>query len=271
MDMMKHVVVKNDLEAMKVSLLKEVEAQTKVSIDMAVDPLRSEISELKSRVGAMEAVGSLDRASKDKIAQLEGAIARLRRDPPTASQNTTAVFGGLNGASSKIEVDKWVSYVLRAVNAPVAGEIFTKGAFEDFNGVAFAKFASVDDMSNAVEKVRKAALEYDGRKIWAAPDQVLEARVLNGLLFATKSLLTTWGEDRQSLWVDLEQSTVLFNKEEVLRAKIIDNNIVIDYGIEWKEYLQSNGNEWDEKLRTYQEKLNKRPLPKGSGKGKKKE
>jgi hypothetical protein len=46
---------------------------------------------------------------------------------------------------------------------------------------------------------------------------------------------------------------------------------VINYGTEWKEYLQSNGNEWDEKLRTYQEKLNKRPLPKGSGKEKKRE
>ena len=57
MEMMGKVVVKDDIEAMKASLTKDFEVKTKEPISEAVDPLKSELRELKERIVAVEVSG----------------------------------------------------------------------------------------------------------------------------------------------------------------------------------------------------------------------
>ena len=57
MEMMGKVAVKDDIEAMKASLTKDFEVKTKEAISEAVDPLKSELHELKERIVAVEVSG----------------------------------------------------------------------------------------------------------------------------------------------------------------------------------------------------------------------
>ena len=104
MEMMKNVAVKEDLVEMEKSLMKEVDANTKVCISEAVGPVKSELHELKTRVGALEIQQQqqqqqqqqgVDETLVQMVKAIENTIAELNIVPAQGSKNnSTAVVGG---------------------------------------------------------------------------------------------------------------------------------------------------------------------------------
>lgn len=119
MEMLNHVAGKDDLENMKVSMMREVDTNTKVSIAEAVGPLKLELHDLKGRVAVMEASGCAgvgDGGEGQK--SIEESVAQLRKKvekaTPDSSQGTTRwlpdenartlVMGGIDDASFQAAV-----------------------------------------------------------------------------------------------------------------------------------------------------------------------
>ena len=53
MEMIKKVVIKDDLKAMRESFMAELAASTKVTVSEAVDPLKNEIADVKANTASM--------------------------------------------------------------------------------------------------------------------------------------------------------------------------------------------------------------------------
>ena len=52
-----------------------------------------------------------------------------------------------------------------------------------------------------------------------------------------KSIIINKGENRSLIWVDTETTKVLFNGDEIVRVKIVNDQLSLEYEPEWKEYL----------------------------------
>ena len=96
----------------------------------------------------------------------------------------------------------------------------------------------------------------------------MDIRALHGILFYVKSIIINKGENRSLIWVDTETNKVLFNGEEIVRVKIVNDQLSLEYEPEWKEYLCTEETKLQEKIDAYNSKLEKRKNWKGSGKGK---
>ena len=115
-----------------------------------------------------------------RLGALEREIKSLKAPESQPARALTAVCGGFKGASSKIELEKWVSYVVRVSEGPVPQEWYTKGVFESFQGIVFLKFKTGQERDEFIEKIRKAAMSFEGTKIWAGPDEDFETRTTKG-------------------------------------------------------------------------------------------
>ena len=66
--------------------------------------------------------------------------------------------------SSKLELDRWVKYIILSVGGSEPDDIYIKGRMENFNGIAFLKFHSRDIVQCMAEKIRKTEISYNGEK-----------------------------------------------------------------------------------------------------------
>ena len=148
---------------------------------------------------------------------------------------------------------------------------YIKGEFSSFNGVAFGKYSSAVERDAAVEAVRKASLEYGGQKVWAKPEQPLETRALQSVLFGVKKMLVDWGFDKKSLWADTSDMSLSCGNDLVIKMTVDNKTPTIEYGVEWETYLMPDGTNKTVTglLDAAKEKLQRSSAPsKGLGKGK---
>ena len=118
-------------------------------------------------IGYTKKPKSEDEELRRRVKDFEQELLNIKRSASTSAadaRNTTVVLGGFKGASSKVEMDKWVSHVIHVADAPVPKDIYVKGGFDKFNGVAFAKLSSSGDVSEMVTKIQKVALKYENEK-----------------------------------------------------------------------------------------------------------
>ena len=188
MEMMNNVVVKDDLEAMKTSLLKEVDDKTKVSIATAVDPLRSELHDLKSRVGIMEAAGpsamgedanemKLNVISKGEGAEMiEHAIEKRLVTGTTKNRHSGSsdvLFGGME-ASIQQEAEEWIIRKLKELKLEEPADIYFKG--NEFTGILYAKFSSPDAAEKLTRAFENGQYTISGKKVWCKKDLPIDIR-----------------------------------------------------------------------------------------------
>ena len=103
MEMLNHVAVKDDLENMKVSMMREADANTKVLIAEVVDPLKSELHDLKGRVTVMEASGCPGAGDGGELQKsIEKSVAQLREQFEKATPESTPVQARLGGSQMKM-------------------------------------------------------------------------------------------------------------------------------------------------------------------------
>ena len=103
------------------------------------------------------------------------------------------------------------------------------------------------------------------KMIWAKQDMPIEKRVLQGVLFACKTLMASpeWGYSKTSIWVDLEKSTILLGSDTVVEMSILDRKLNVKTGSGYEAFVQDPG--WQQILKDAQTKLSMVPT-KGAGK-----
>ena len=189
---------------------------------------------------------------------------------PNQDDGLTGVFGGFRGATSKEEADRWLHMVLEQADAPQVADTYVKGNMANFNGLIFGRFRSTTDRNAAIKKVRQKALAYNGQNIWAKPEQPLETRVLENILFGAKNMLLDWGWHRQSVWVDNELSSVLCGDDPVLSAVVLNGEHKLTYEPGWEDYIFNKDHPdntlWKECIKTNSDKLSSKSAV-GGGKG----
>ena len=191
-----------------------------------------------------------DGALQCEIDQLKVEIKALKTKPNTDTQDDqkcTAVLGGFSSFENLEAAEKWLSEKLWDEWLPTAGNIFCKG---EFKGIFYAKFGTTAERDSVVNWFRKSSIKLQGHPVWSKPDLPLHQRIIKSLLFGTKHICD------KALWVEEENSTVTLNRKEVLRARIRDGLLEIEYGEGWEAYLHEEGYpEFKDMVKTLREKL----------------
>ena len=78
---------------------------------------------------------------------------------------------------------------------------------------------------------KKSGCKEADNEVWAKPDKKLEDRVIRSIVFGTKWLLD------KAVWADPDTGVVSIGREEILKAKVIDNKLEIQFGTGWEDYL----------------------------------
>jgi archaellum component FlaC len=205
MEMMKGVASKGDLVEMKGSLLKEVETSTKVAISEAVDPLKSELHDLKARVECLEkpqsATGHPDNSRIDqKLESIEAEITKIKTSGANVSNggtwgnaqedSDTIVFGGFEKEFRQTAED-WIVRKLKELRLPTALDIYHKG--DEFKGLIFARFANAEVATNVVDYMGKKKATIGNSEVWCKPDRPIEIRAPLSLLLSLRRQLIQWG------------------------------------------------------------------------------
>ena len=145
---------------------------------------------------------------------------------------------------------------------------------KDFNGVVFGKYNGPVARDKAIKKVKESEQGYDGQQIWAKVDRPLEIRIVQGVLFAAKRMLTSpeWGFDKRSLWVDEDNNILSCGDDEVMNARVENKKLHIEYSSGWQEFIVAGNDGWAKTIKEADQKNSQTPtkgIGKGLGKGKK--
>ena len=105
---------------------------------------------------------------------------------------------------------------------------------DKFTDKLWAVFESTACRDAILERVRKLTeWSCEGSVIRAKPDQVIEERVQQNILFGIVFLLTSWGYPRNCIWVDILSKQVSCGKEVVATVEIKENMLEVTFGTGW--------------------------------------
>ena len=72
-----------------------------------------------------------------------------------------------------------------------------------------------------------------GNTIWAKPDQPIQERIENSVLFGIKYLLNSWNYPRNCIWVDADAKTISCGQELVATVRVANGELKVDYSDDW--------------------------------------
>ena len=138
----------------------------------------------------------------------------------------------------------------------------------DFKGLVFTKFGSQTERDRAVEILHKSSA--GSKEVWARPDFPLDKRIVRGIAFGTKYIMSKWGLARSELNVDWGPASnvgkVSLSGGLVLKVFFANGVLLVEYGPEWEKYMITDEHpEFRDMLPENREKATK-----GGGKGKSK-
>ena len=268
MEMMGKVVVKEDLNIMKESLLKEVTAKTKVAISEAVDPVKSELRELRSRVGVLEAAPTSDGPFAQRIVDIEKAIAELKIAPvPGSKDQSTAMVGGLQGVSSADAAKSWLSEAVSRANIEGVIDIYDKCKGGDFNGLLFVKFNSAEMRDAAMIKFNAKKNAFDQAPMFMNRDLPIQQRTKFSFLLNLKKLLVNWGFENVR-FDDGPGTLMVGGGAPVLQVKSDGFNFRLEWlDDKWGQWVELTSDpSFKLLIKTAEEKLSTASKSKGKGK-----
>ena len=250
MAMMTKVAVKDDLEEMKRSLLKDVEVNTKVAISEAVDPIKNKIADIEQNMGLIQ---GLERSVKEmqqttvtktevQAMIAEAVTSKLNfssapGDAAHALNSNTAIVGGLDGLGSLEEAESWLKAELATIKAPNPLGVFIKG--DEYKGIVFAKFPGPSSLDPALTLMRKKKnLTFKGKKVWANVDRPIAIRAPFKLLLAIQKMLVVWDLGfKKKLQVDDNEMVLKFSNVPILSAVCVDGAVKLTLlSAEWEAW-----------------------------------
>ena len=247
----------------------EVESLKKHVSD-SEDMMQSNTENISMRLDTMDNEFKTLKAEFQKYKECKDPWAFSTHTPRSDTDTCTAVFGGFKGACSKEEADDWLKHVLKKAGAAAPSDTYVKCRdMKDFNGVMFGKYHGHNERDAAIKKVKESDQDYDGQKIWAKIERPIEIRTAQGILFAAKTMLSSedWGFDKRSLWVDTDENVLKCGDDDLIMKTSIENHkLVIDYGGTWKDFIETDNEQWAKTVKEAEEKIAKKPM-KGAGKG----
>ena len=251
--------VKSDMSTLKDTVklqgirLKEVES--KINLE-AAEPLPTDPEILK------------------KISHIEQTLADLgpyrnHLGPPIVKSNCVAVVGGLAGAVSLEEAEKWLRNELSVLKLASPLKLFVKGS--EFKDVVFVRFSNPESMEAMVDTIKAKSLKLSGNAIWSNPDRPAHVRAPLRFLFGLKKLLVSWDFNKKAIYVDEASSTLEICNVPILEAISQEGSLKLNWlSPKWEHWgdFQTNANFQDLKEKcnaTLKEAHEQRS--KGAGKG----
>ena len=275
--MMKSMVVKSDLDVLRSDIRKE----TKVTVSEAVDPLKSELADLKNDVEHSKAEAKQWRKSLEaeavKKSDLKGDIQTmveeiidkqlLRGSLSSNGQSSQVLIGGLQNATRQ-EAEDWFNRKVQALKLEAPIDIFHKG--DEFKGILYANFATPASVEKVTKAFAKDKPKLSGQDVWCKKDLPIERRVPLSFLLSLRWQLNQWGFTKQEVKVTEEDLTLTVGAVPVVKAAVSENKLKvawIDKGWENWGDLQSAA-ELNKLTQAADEKLAKTVSSRAKGKGK---
>ena len=148
-----------------------------------------------------------------------------------------AVIGKIPEASGVQDCSSWIAAHCERKNlvAPGPDRIYAKGAFK---GIVFAKFAKPSDRDSFVDSIRELKRQQPENAMWAAPDQPVDVRTSQGVLFSFKKVLVNWGYNKSAVKVDVEASALSVAGKIIVKACALDHRLTL----QWQD---GDGESWE--------------------------
>ena len=207
--------MKDDLENIKHSMMKEVKANTKVAIAEAVDPLKSDLHDLKLKVGGdIEAVrqtskqlnkvleqvetqiSNIEKRKQDetlehRVKDIEKAMSMIKASPVPGNKGETTAIVGFQGAPSADAAKGWLKGIMAKTNIEGVVDIYDKCKGKDFNGMVFVRFSSVEKCDVAIKTFNATNSSFEESRTFMNRDLPVQQRAkFSFLLNFTKLLIS---------------------------------------------------------------------------------
>ena len=113
----------------------------------------------------------------------------------------------------------------------ITGGLLQGLAYDEFDNIIFAEFASMPDRDKAINVINGAHATVGGKQVWAKPDQPFDNRAVESFLFGTKKQLMEWGYSKQQVWVDTSDASVSVDGAKVMRGNVSAGNLAFNGAI----------------------------------------
>ena len=266
--MMSNMVMKNDLEGLKQDMMTE----TKIQISEAVDPLKSEIADIRSDITGFEArLATMDVPCK-RLESIEADLAKLKEGSAAGNiktENLRVVVGRMPNVHTLDQAKAWLTKTLADSGVPQPVDKFITS--DDFKGILCARCTSPLHRDQLISAVRDTA-QKSATDTWAKTHQPIEVRAAEGVLFAFKRMLAdkAWGYDKRAIKVDTDEHVIKVAGTEVLRSTVQQSELKIEWcDAEWEKWHQLRSDaEFLKIIENAKEKLSKAKEYGNKGKGK---
>ena len=238
--------------------------------------IEKDVADMTQRIQQVEnaiATGTITDDAKNRFAGIRKQVDALRAEkqsgmnPDDSQINRTAVFQNFNNVPLD-QAEKWIMTECAKFDVGKVIKTYAKDKFTDKVWVVFESMASRDSI---LERIRKLSTwSCEGSVIRAKPDQVVEDRVQQNVLFGIKHLLSLWGYPRNCIWVDIQLKQVSCGHEVVAKVEIKDQILEVTFGTGWDTWdVFTNDAALKDLIVLEKSKLSKAVEFKGKGKGKK--
>lgn len=174
------------------------EFKTKVESDIgevkhAAKSFKEDLDHVKVRLSHVEERG-VDEAIMHRIDGIEKQISNLKILPvPDKNDLSTAVVGGLEGASSADAAMSWLKEAMSKTRIDGVVDVYHKCKDGDFNGMIFVKFSSAEQRKAAMIIFNDTKSAFMDNRTYMNKDLPVQQRAKFSFLHNLKKLLAAWG------------------------------------------------------------------------------
>ena len=187
---------------------------------------------------------------------------------PSTRYGSTAVVGGLQGASSSETAKTWLKEVMGKANIDGVLDIYDKCKGREFNGMLYVKFVSPDKREVAMAAFNSDKQTLSEERSYMNKDRPIHQRVPFSFLYNLKKLLAEWEIENSRF--DEATHILTVAGAPVLQAEVNGFTFKIkwldDEWEQWKELTEDQ--RFLALVRTAEEKLTKASEYASKGKGK---
>lgn len=269
-------------------------------LDKKLDPVHQFLQQIHLDLNAFKAsvrqefenvglqISSVETQAKEaliRVEQLEKDLATLKVSETTVPKGIdnpralSAVVGNIPNVSSIEEAKAWLDQHCKSfgVVAPSASDVFSKGPFSNLVFVKCQNEAHRDRLIQSIRDVAKQARQTNqpnssSSQLFAKIDRALDARTVEGALYAMKKMLISWNFNPTCIKYDLNKGVLSVAGREIVAIKVDNFSLRFEWcDGEWQTWSELHeSNEMAEikgKAEARLEQAKARASNKGKGKG----
>ena len=235
----------------------------------SVDAIEQDVAALKATtLTKAEASAHIEAEVKKNLSQMKPTLPMTAQASTTRTNSDTLVFKGFTDVPAQSAED-WITEKLKQLRLPTPETIYHKG--DEFKGVMFTKFASVDDSTKAATALGKTKLSLNTKPIQCNSDRAIEVRAPMSLMLGLRWQLSRWGTyAKEQIKVDDKTLTMKIGREPVLAVGTPEGRIQLNWlNDEWRNWQELQESvELQQLITTANDSLTKSSSSQPKGKGK---